>query len=145
MNIPDAPIDPFLRRRAVQRPEKVNLGKNRRARRNDRPSDAKWFKALILLSAMLAAQHVSIATATKHTREKVAISQLLGYFSEDDSLFTNVIACMLDVDVTRFCTGYLGNHRRMLFYPLDIFLLRDGQFRDEKWIGAMKRTFGGSR
>lgn len=87
------------------------------ARRNDRPSDAKWFKALILLSAMLAAQHVSIAAATKHTREKVAISQLLGYFSEDDSLFTNVIACMLDVDVSRFCTGRLGNHRRMLFYP----------------------------
>lgn len=31
MNIPDAPIDPFLHRHTMQRPEKVNLGKNRRA------------------------------------------------------------------------------------------------------------------
>jgi len=74
MNIPDA-ADRFLRRQHGAKTGKSKLGQEPADGRSDRPSDAKWFtvKALIPLSAM---RHVS--TCSRHTGEKVAISQLLG-------------------------------------------------------------------
>ena len=127
MNILDAPIDPFLHRHTVQRPEKVNLGKNRADGAIDRVR-CKAVYRLSFNSIKRDAFRAICLDATDITRKKVTISQLLGYFNKDSLFCEHDRMYVRCVDVTKFCTRIVKNHRRMPFFNRRVWNYLSWQF-----------------